>query len=102
LSSEAFKFVLCVWLHFTLWCIFFFHYNLCVFGNMATFHVVGRSELTIMVNNSKTTSMFEQCLHVMFSFQLGSLHISKDVSYDSNNLVLNLVYQIPLTSFQRR
>jgi Na+/H+ antiporter NhaA len=81
---------------------FFFHYNLCVFGNMATFHIVGRSELTIMVNNSKTTSMFEQCLCVMFSFQLGSLHISKDVSYDSNNLVLNLVYQIPLTSFQRR
>jgi hypothetical protein len=36
----------------------------------------------------------------MFSFQLRSFHISKDVVYDSNNLVLNLVYQIPMTSSQ--
>jgi hypothetical protein len=36
------------------------------------------------------------------SFQLGSLHISKDVSYDFNNLVLNSVYQIPMISYQGR
>jgi hypothetical protein len=36
----------------------------------------------------------------MFVFQPSSLHISKDVLYDSNNLVLNLLYQIPTTSFQ--
>jgi hypothetical protein len=38
----------------------------------------------------------------MFLFQLGSLHISKDALYDSNNLVLNSVYQIPMTSSQGR
>jgi hypothetical protein len=65
---------------------------------MATFHVIGHSKLTIMVNNLGMTSMSEQCLSAMFSFQLGFLHISKDVSYDYNNLVLNLMYQIPMTS----
>jgi len=38
----------------------------------------------------------------MFLFQLRSLYISKDGSYDYNNLVLSLVYQIPMTSSQRR
>jgi hypothetical protein len=71
---------------------FFFHYYLCVLGNMATFHVIGRLELTIMVNDSRMTSVFKQCQCAMFLFQLGSLHISKDVSYDFNNLVLNSVH----------
>jgi hypothetical protein len=66
---------------------------MCVLSNMVTFHVVGSClELTIMVNDSGTTLVSEQCMCVMFSFQLGSLHIFKDVSYDSNNLVLNSVY----------
>jgi hypothetical protein len=38
----------------------------------------------------------------MFSFYLGSLYISKDVSYAYNNLVLNSVYRIPMTSSQGR
>jgi hypothetical protein len=71
---------------------FLFHYYLCVLGNMVTFHVVGHSELTIMVNDLRTTLVFKQCLCAMFSFQIRSLHVSKDVSYDSNNLVLNLLY----------
>jgi hypothetical protein len=33
---------------------------------MATFHVVGRLELTIMVNNLGTTLVLEQCLYAMF------------------------------------
>jgi hypothetical protein len=36
----------------------------------------------------------------MFTFQLGSLHISKDISYDFNNFVSNSQYLIPTTSFQ--
>jgi hypothetical protein len=35
-----------------------------------------------------------------FFFQLRSLHISKDVSHDFNDLVLNVECQIPMTSFQ--
>jgi len=38
----------------------------------------------------------------MFAFQLGFLHISKDVLYDSNNLVLSLLYLIPTMSSQGR
>jgi hypothetical protein len=34
----------------------------------------------------------------MFIFQLGSLHISKDVLYDFNNLVSSSFYQISTTS----
>ncbi len=36
--------------------------------------------------------MFEKCLCDMFGFQLGSLHISKDVAFDANNNVSNSVY----------
>ncbi len=38
----------------------------------------------------------------MFTFQPCFLHISKDVLYDSNNLVSSSLYQNPTTSFQRR
>ncbi len=48
---------------------------MCVLGNMATFHVVGLSKLTIMVDDLRMTLMSKQCLYVMFSFQLRSLHI---------------------------
>ncbi len=41
---------------------FIFHYNLCVLGNMVTFHVIRCLELTIMVDDSGTTSMSKQCL----------------------------------------
>jgi hypothetical protein len=58
--------------------------------------------LDIMVDDSRTTSISEQCLCTMFSFQLGSLHISKDVSYDSNNFIVNSVYLIPMTSLRGR
>jgi hypothetical protein len=71
---------------------FLFHSYSCVLGNMVTFHAIGNFELTIMVNNLGTTLVFKQCLCAMFSFHLRSLHVSKDVSYDSNNLVLSLLY----------
>jgi hypothetical protein len=38
----------------------------------------------------------------MFTFHPSSLHISKDVSYDSNNFVLSSLYQIPMTFSQGR
>ncbi len=65
----------------------FFQSHPCALGNMATFHVVGYSDLTIIVDNLRMIYVFEQCLCTMFSFQLGSLHISKDILYESNNLV---------------
>jgi len=69
---------------------------------MATFHVDGHSDLTIMVDELRTTSVSEHYLCTMFAFQPGSLHISKDVLYDSNNLVSSSLYQIPTTSPQGR
>jgi hypothetical protein len=38
----------------------------------------------------------------MFVFQPSSLHISKDISYDYNNMVSSSMYQIFTTSFQGR
>ncbi len=55
---------------------------------MATFHVDGQLRLTISVDEFGTTIVYEQCLCAMFGFQCDSLHTSKDVAYDSNNIVL--------------
>ncbi len=76
----------------------FFHYFPYTPNNIATFHVVGPLDFTIMVDNSKMIIVFEHCLCVMFAFQPSSLHISKDVSYDSNNFVSSSLYQISTTS----
>lgn len=65
---------------------------------MATFH--GRSDLTIMIDDLRTAAIFEHCLSDMFVFHQNFLHIFKDVSYDSNNLVSNSLYQILTTSSQ--
>jgi hypothetical protein len=63
------------------------------------FHVIGCSDLIIMVDNSRTSTIFEHCMCVMFVFQLGSL-MYKDISYDYNNFVSSSLYQIPTTSLQ--
>ncbi len=83
-------------------CLQFFQSHPCAPSNMMTFHSVNHLDLNIMVNNLGTTFVFEQCLYIMFTFQLGSLHISKDVLYDFNNLVLSLLYQIPTMSSHGR
>jgi hypothetical protein len=67
---------------------------------MTTFHAASHLDLNIMGNNLGTTFASEQCLCIMFAFQLGFLHISKDVLYHSNNLVLSSLYQIPTMSSQ--
>ncbi len=38
----------------------------------------------------------------MFTFQLCSLHISKDVPYDFNNFISSTIYQIPMSSQRRQ
>jgi hypothetical protein len=58
---------------------------------MAIFHVDGKLELTISIDEFKTTIVCEQCLCAMFGFQCGSLYISKDVAYDSN-IVCSTLY----------
>ncbi len=78
----------------------FFHYYSCAFCNMATFHVTGRLDLTIMVDESRTTIVPQHCRCVMFVFQPGSLHISKDISYD--NFISSFLYSILMTSSQGR
>jgi hypothetical protein len=70
----------------------FFHYYLCTFCNMATFLALGCLDFTTMVDNSWMTFIYEHCLCVMFVFQLSYLHISKDVSHDFKNFVLNFMY----------
>jgi len=72
----------------------FLHYYSCALCDMVTFHAIGHSDLTIMVDESGMTIVFEHCLCVMFVFQLCSLHIFKDVSYDFNNIVSNSLYCI--------
>jgi hypothetical protein len=80
----------------------FLHYYFCALCNMATFHVLGCLNLTIIVDDLGTTSISKHCLCTMFMFQPRSLHISKDVLYDSNNFTSSFLYQNPMTSLQRR
>ncbi len=60
--------------------------------SMATFRVEGLLELIILVDGIDTTTVFKKYLCAMFGFQLGSLHISKDATYDAHNNVSNLMY----------
>jgi hypothetical protein len=62
--------------------------------NMATFYVERQHELTILINEYNTIIVFEQFLFVMFEFQLGSLHISKDVAYNANNNFSSSMHQM--------
>jgi hypothetical protein len=57
-------------------------------------------KLTILVNDINTIVVFEKCLCAMFGFQLGSLHMSKDATYDVNNNVSSLVYQMLIATTQ--
>ncbi len=77
---------------FSCFCFQFFQSHPCAPSNMVTFHGVGRLNLTIMVDNLRAFFIFKQCLCAMFAFQLGSLHIFKDILYDFNNLVSSLLY----------
>jgi len=70
----------------------FFHYYLCGLCNMTTFHVLGCSNLTIIVDDLGTINVSKHCMCIMFMFQPSSLHISKDVSYDSNNFASSSLY----------
>ncbi len=67
-----------------------------------TFHAIGHSDLTDMVNNSRRTAISKHCLCTMFGFQPSSLHISKNILYDSNNFFSSWLYHICTTSFQGR
>jgi len=69
---------------------------------MATFHSIGHSHLTVIVDDLRTTIISEHYLCIMFVFQPSSLRISKGVSYDFDNFVSSLLYHIPTTSFQGR
>jgi hypothetical protein len=62
--------------------------------NMATFCVEKQPKLTILINEYNIIVIFEQFLCVMFEFQLGSLHISKDVAYNANNKFSSSMHQM--------
>jgi hypothetical protein len=59
---------------------------------MATFRVEGWLELIILVDGIDTIMVLKKYSCAMFGFQLFSLHISKDATYDVNNNVSNLMY----------
>jgi hypothetical protein len=77
----------------TLFCVVFFWFvillSLIVVVN---FHVEGWPNFTILIHESNRVHITEQCLCVMFRFQQGFLHISKDLIYDANNYVSSSLY----------
>jgi hypothetical protein len=60
--------------------------------SMAIFHVVRKLDLTILVFYFGVVQMTYNVFCAMFVFWRGSVHVSNDVSYAENNIVLNFVY----------
>jgi hypothetical protein len=67
---------------------------------MATFHFKGKSNIAILVGDSKIVQITKQCFRAMFGFQLGSVHLFKNVVYVKNKVVINSIYQVPSSSTQ--
>jgi hypothetical protein len=61
---------------------------------MATFHVVGKPNLTILVSDFGVVQVIDNVLCVMFAFWRVSRHVYKDVSYIEVNIVLSFIYQV--------
>jgi hypothetical protein len=68
---------------------------------MATFHVIGNLDLTISVANSGVIQVTKNVLCAMFIFRWRSLHVSKDVYYAKDNVVLSYAYQVPDVNSRR-
>jgi hypothetical protein len=62
---------------------------------MATFHAIGKPYLTILVFDFGVVKVTENILCAMFAFRWGFLHVSKDVSYIEDDIVLSFFYQVP-------
>jgi hypothetical protein len=61
---------------------------------MATFHVKGKVDFTMLVGDEKFVQVTRKCLCAMFGFLLGLVHVSKDVVYKANNVVISSIYQV--------
>jgi len=59
---------------------------------MAIFHVEGKVELTIPFDEFEIPHVTKKFMCAMFSFHLGTIHISKDDPYDANNNVIISIY----------
>jgi hypothetical protein len=81
--------------HLILLCIVCNHFAPSLFSLWQPFHVDGQFELIILVDGIDIIVVFEKCLCVMFGFQLGSLHISKDA-----NNIFGSIYQMPIATIQ--
>jgi len=61
---------------------------------MATFHVLGKKNITILVTDFGVVQVTKNVLCAMFVFWRGPLHAFKDVSYTEYNIILSFVYQV--------
>jgi len=61
---------------------------------MATFHVVGKLDFTILVVDFGVIQVIKNFLCAMFVFWRGSFHVFKDVSYVKYNIILSFVYRV--------
>ncbi len=70
------------------------HWMASILFSVAIFHAVGKPNLTILVSNFVVLQMTENVLCAMFAFWQGFMHVSKDVFYKDNNIVLSSIYQV--------
>jgi hypothetical protein len=63
---------------------------------MVIFHVEGKVELIILLDNLGILQVTMKCLCAIFGFHMGFVHVSKDKMYDDNNNVIRSIYQIPV------
>jgi hypothetical protein len=61
---------------------------------IATFHVVGKLDLTILVGDFGVVEVTENVLYAMFTFRRGYVHVPKEVAYMEDNVVSSSSYQV--------
>jgi hypothetical protein len=62
---------------------------------MATFNALGKLDLTILVSDFGVVQVIKNVLYAMLAFLRGFVHVSKDVSYRDDNIILSSIYQVP-------
>ncbi len=62
-------------------------------NKMATFHVKGKGNFIVPVDDFGISHVIDKCLCVMFGFHSEIVHVSKNKTYDDNNNVIRSIYQ---------
>jgi hypothetical protein len=59
---------------------------------MVTFHAKGKVKLIVPFSKFGILHVTKKCMCALFGFPSGTVHVSKDDTYDANNNVIKSIY----------